>query len=218
MAFRSLTRAPRAAAIVASGLALLGVTRAAADQGAADGGGIDDGAAREQQTLAALEHVAAGVLAERLEVDATELSVVGSSTARYPLQFICGYGLKFLSDADGRIHGLLVDESGQALDAAELAARESAAELERFGKLDAELAEQLANRRDERPLAVMIFVATDDVAEPATDALTLASTMEEQDAALAEYQSAWQAAYAEKAGPILDFLNELGFAAKLDAL
>ncbi|MGE0482010.1 MAG: S8 family serine peptidase, partial [Phycisphaerae bacterium] len=81
-----------------------------------------------------------------------------------------------------------------------------------------ELAEQLAPRRDERPLAVMIFVATDDGAEPATDALTLASTLEEQDAALAEYQSAWQAAYAEKAGPILDFLNELGFAAKLDAL
>lgn len=212
MEFRAMTRAPRAAAILAGGLALLGVTRAAADQG--DGASAE----REQQTLAAIEGPAVDILAARLEIDAAQLTVVGSSTADYPLQFMCGYGLKVLSELDGQIYGLLLDESGQELDAAALAARESAADLGGSGKLDVELAEQLAARTHDLPRAVMIFLATDDIPEPATDALELARTVEEQDAALSDYQSAWQEAYSQKAEPIVDFLGALGFAAKLDGL
>lgn len=103
---------------------------------------------------AALERVA-----ERHTLSVTDLQVVGGpATAHHPLQNKTVFHFKVRDTRSRQIYGVALDADAHEVDAENLLAAESTLHEARYGKLDPELAERLAEVADETLVAVSIWL------------------------------------------------------------
>lgn len=117
-----------------------------------------------------LKQAARERVAERHALSLTDLQVVaGPATAHHPLQNKTVFHFKVRDTRSRQIYGVALDADAHEVDAENLQAAENALHEARYGKLDPELAERLAEVADETPVAVSIWLKTppeEDVEQP----------------------------------------------------
>lgn len=117
-----------------------------------------------------LKQAARERVAERHALSVTDLQVVaGPAIAHFPLQNKTVFHFKVRDTRSRQIYGVALDADAHEVDAENLHAAENALHEARYGKLDRELAERLAEVADETPVAVNIWLKTrpeEDVERP----------------------------------------------------
>lgn len=87
----------------------------------------------------------------------TSLKIVNAATTTYPLSGKTVYDFK-ITDNSGAIYGIALDGSGQEVSSAQLRSSEQAVRKARFGKFSQNLAQKLANARQDQKIPVMIWL------------------------------------------------------------
>jgi hypothetical protein len=175
-----------------------------------------------------LEQIALKLVAESNGLSSDGLSsgglvVVNSAPAEYPLLGKTAFDFKVMDNRSGAIYSVTLDKDGQKLDAAQLTADEQAAYVAKYGRLEPELAGQLAgasvNVADSKPIEVIIWLKEPLYAgpqRPALDDNKALATEGKQIAFFAQVDVQRAAAVTAVVAPAADKLTKLGYKVATD--
>ncbi|HEY0989993.1 MAG TPA: S8 family serine peptidase, partial [Kofleriaceae bacterium] len=146
-----------------------------------------------------------------------DLKVASAATAAYPSVGRVVHEYKLVNELDGTIHGIALDEAGQEVDAARLQQSELAARQAIERRLDAPLAERLANARPDELIEVAIWL--NQPAHPGLPRPAARSdvTSTKSDEILAQVDAQLGAFVTTVTGPFAARLRDRGFAVKADS-
>jgi hypothetical protein len=115
-----------------------------------------------------LERAALEVIAERTGQAPESLTLAAAAASAFPLQGLTVYDFK-VTDEQGTVHALTLDDERTQLDAGKLARAELEAKRARFGKLDPRLAELVARGVDRIDTPLWLTAPTPDPLRPGAD-------------------------------------------------
>ncbi|MBN2559954.1 MAG: S8 family peptidase [Phycisphaerae bacterium] len=116
----------------------------------------------DAQMLTDLGDLALETAAARQGLDVADLTIANAAVARYPLQGVTGFAYKIMNRTDGSMRSMLIDESGNELDAGQLEEDKAATHEATFGKLHPDLAAALPTIHQDETTPVIIWMKAPD--------------------------------------------------------